>query len=236
MRPESPREFDVLPPLPVSGVPCWVHVPPERVYTNAVAVVPLATPPIRAVLPSAERATSEPKPLELLAHGDGKHVATNSFGPCCDQTPPERVNTNTAPSKSSSGAATSAVLPSAETATLLPNRPAPVSSEPLSFGPCWIQVPPERTNTQTEPTLPLSAGPPIRAVLPSADRVTTPNAPAPVSLVPVTLWLPAGSEDLSEPDTARGDRLHAGQATLSPVSRLPVGAVRGRRAPLGSRI
>ena len=55
-----------------------------------------------------------------------------------------------------------AVLPSEESATLLPNPPSPLTSLPVSFAPCWVQVAPERVNTHAPPTLVLSAGPPIR--------------------------------------------------------------------------
>ena len=53
----------------------------------------------------------------------------------------------------------------------------PRASVAVSFGPCWVQVEPERVNTHAAPTLPLSHEPPIRAVLPSADSATVePNA------------------------------------------------------------
>ena len=55
------------------------------------------------------------------------------------------------------------VVPSTESATLSPNSPAPASSLPVSFAPCWVQVVPERMNTHAAPTLPLSLGPPISA-------------------------------------------------------------------------
>ena len=74
------------------------------------------------------------------------------------------------------------MFPSADSATLKPNPPAPVSPVPVSLPPCCVQVEPVRVNTHAAPRLPLSPGPPIRAVFPSADSATLkPNLPAPVS-------------------------------------------------------
>ena len=102
-----------------------------------------------------------------------------SFSPCWVHVDPERVNTHAAPAPPlSPDPPISAVLPSAESATLLPNSPSPVSPVPVSFSPCWVQVDPERVNTHAAPTPaglnvpPLSAGPPISAVLPSAESAT----------------------------------------------------------------
>ena len=82
-----------------------------------------------------------------------------SFGPCWLHTPPERVNTHAAPSSSlSPGPPISAVLPSAESATSTPNWLLP-SSPPVSFGPCWLHIPPERVNTHTAPVAMSSSGP-----------------------------------------------------------------------------
>ncbi len=96
-----------------------------------------------------------------------------SFPPCWVQVEPERVNTQAAPVLPlSSGPPISAVSPSAESATLSPNLPSPVSPVPVSFSPCWLQVEPERVNTQAAPLSPSSRGPPISAVLPSAESAT----------------------------------------------------------------
>src|SRR3954452_14501362 len=170
-------------PLPVSFAPCWVQVPPERVKAHAAPTNPLSKgPPIRAVLPSADSATlmpKRPKPLSSLPV---------SFVACWVQTPPERVNAHAAPTPPlSPGPPIRAVLPSADSATLWPNWPVPVSSLPVSFVPCWVQAPPERVKAHAAPTKPLSVLPPMRAVLPSADRATLqPNSPAPVSPPPVS--------------------------------------------------
>ena len=49
-----------------------------------------------------------------------------------------------------------AVAPSAESATLVPNSLSPDSPPPVSFPPSWVQVEPERLNTQDAPLAPLS--------------------------------------------------------------------------------
>jgi len=80
-----------------------------------------------------------------------------SFEPCCVQLAAVRVNTHAAPLivnfvlPSSFGPPTSAVLPSAESATLMPNSAVPSSSFPVSFAPWCFQVPPERVNTNADP-------------------------------------------------------------------------------------
>ena len=59
-----------------------------------------------------------------------------------------------------------------------PNSARPSSPPPVSFSPCWVQVAPERVNTHAAPTPFLSPGPPISAVLPSADSATlAPKSP-----------------------------------------------------------
>ena len=125
-------------------------------------------PPIRAVLPSPDSATLEPnraRPVSPLPV---------SFVPCCFQVEPERVNTHAAPtSPTSSAPPIRAVLPLADSATLRPNRPLPVSPLPVSFVPCLF---PGGARTREHPCRPepalLSPGPPIRAVLPSPDSAT----------------------------------------------------------------
>src|SRR6266446_4569270 len=47
--------------VPTSFVPCWVHIPPERVYTHAAPATLLSKgPPTMAVFPSAESDTETP--------------------------------------------------------------------------------------------------------------------------------------------------------------------------------
>src|ERR1700694_3787803 len=112
-------------------------------------------------------------------------------GPCWVQVPLERTNTH-APAATPLGVILpiSAVLPSAESAMLDPNSfGSVVGGGPItwSFGPCWVQVLPERVNTHTAPLL-SPAGPLIRAVFPSADSATrAPKPAAPVSPLPVSL-------------------------------------------------
>src|SRR5262249_33659976 len=59
-----------------------------------------------------------------------------------------------------------------ENATLMPKFPLPISPIPVSFGPCCVQVEPERVNTHAAPISLLSPGPPISAVSPSEESVT----------------------------------------------------------------
>src|SRR5207245_1620517 len=135
-----------------------------------------------AVLPSADNATLEPNAPSPLS------PPPVSFSPCCVQVSPVRVNTHAAPARLwSASPPISAVLPSADSATLNPKRAVPISPPPVSFSPCWVQVSPERVNTHAAPTLRSSACPPISAVLPSADSATLePNWPKPDSPPPVS--------------------------------------------------
>ena len=71
------------------------------------------------------------------------------------------------------GAPTTAVVPSAESATVSPKWPGPDAPAAVSFGPCCVHTPFARVNVQTAPTLPLSPGPPMSAVFPSADSATS---------------------------------------------------------------
>src|SRR4029079_8139210 len=90
----------------------------------------------------------------------------------------------------SCGPVINAVLPSADSETEAPCRAAPIAPVPTSLLPCWVQVVPERVNTQAAPALTLSPTPPISAVLPSADSATAlpcgalPTGPVPTSLLP----------------------------------------------------
>src|SRR5690349_20039337 len=92
-----------------------------------------------------------------------------SFAPCSVHTVPLRVYTQAAPLLAlSNEPPTIAVLPSAESATELPCLAAPDAALPTSFARC-DHVLPTRTNTHASPVLRLSAGPPTRAVFPSAE-------------------------------------------------------------------
>src|SRR2546430_8354620 len=133
------------------------------------------------MLPSEESATPAPNSARAPISS-----APVSFEPCWVQVEPERVNTHAEPGPSS-GPPTSAVLPSEDSATLTPKllRLRPLAPVPVSFGPCWAQVEPERVNTHAAPVAPLSPGPPIRPVVPSGPPSATfaPNSPADPSLL-----------------------------------------------------
>ena len=133
----EPKSALPLAPDPVSLEPCWVQVEPERVKTHAAPARSLSTgSPINAVFPSPDSATLQPnRPLPLPPD-------PVSLEPCWVQVEPERVYTHAAPVSSSVGPPISAVFPSRESATLHPNQPSPLSSEAVSFGPCWVQVEP----------------------------------------------------------------------------------------------
>src|ERR1043165_3349675 len=76
----------------VNLLPCCVHTPPLRVNTHAAPIPPSSLfAPTMAVLPSADNATEDP-----CAASPAAPVPTNLF-PCCDHTPPLRVNTQAAP-------------------------------------------------------------------------------------------------------------------------------------------
>src|SRR5438034_5946915 len=147
-------------------------------------------PPTSAVVPSLERARPQPKLARPLS------PPPVSFGPCCAQAA-ERLNAQAAPtalslSPLSWDAPISAVLPSAESATLPPNSPAPISPPTTfcreSFRSCVQLLASERAKTQAAPALPSSSLPPIRAVPPSPESATlTPKPALPTSSPPVSL-------------------------------------------------
>src|SRR6266700_2437885 len=111
-----------------------------------------------------------------------------------------RVNTNATP-PASANPPTTAMLPSADSATDVPRRPtAPVLTSLF----CCVQTPPLRVNTHAAPVAPrpkgadrsLSPGPPKIAVLPSADNATDmpwralPTASVPTSFLPCCVQTP----------------------------------------------
>src|SRR6266571_368176 len=126
---------------------------------------------MRAVLPSADRATEWPCCASPTA------PVPTSFWPCCVHVPLLRVKTHAAPvpvalvgsMMLSDGPPTMAVLPSADSATAVPCAAGPTGLDPTSL-PCCVQLPLLRVNTHAAPMLLLSADPPTMAVLPSADR------------------------------------------------------------------
>src|SRR5262249_32396328 len=151
-------------PLPTSFLSC-VQRPSLRVNTNAPpAPSSSANPPTMAMLPSADSATDVPW------RAPRKAPLPRSLLPCCVQTPPRRVTTHAAPAAPnpkgtdrshglSPGPPTSAVLPSADSATEVPWRAPPTAPLPTSLLPCCLQTLPLRVNTHTAPTLPLSDQP-----------------------------------------------------------------------------
>ena len=159
------------PRLPVSLTPCWVQVEPERVNTHA-APTPTLAPP-RADPRSARccRRRRAPRCNRTgVAGGFAAPISSEAFAielfALLFPFGSRARETHAAPTSSlSPGPPSSASLPSAESATLLPNSPAPASPLPLSFAPCWAHVVVVRRKTHAAPTpgLPLSLGPPISA-------------------------------------------------------------------------
>ena len=152
------------------------------------------SPPAMAVPPSADRLTEYPS-----NEGSTPSNAT-TLPPCCVQTLPLRVKAQMAPlALLSVNPPTTALLPSAESACATPNCGVPTPSEGTSLLPCWLQTPPLRVKAQAAPSLLLSVVPPMRAVLPSAERATEypcsadPVAPVPTSLPPCCVHTPPRS-------------------------------------------
>src|SRR5438132_1286259 len=96
-------------PVPTSFVPCWVHTPPERVYTQPAPATPLSPrPPTMAVVPLPESDADSPWAAVPTA------PVPTSFVPCWVHTLPERVYTHAAPvARLSRSPPTMAVFPSA---------------------------------------------------------------------------------------------------------------------------
>src|SRR3982074_1029706 len=101
------------------------------------------------MLPSADSAT------------EGAALPSISLLPCCVQTPPLRPNTHAVPTLLlSDHPPTTAVLPSAESATDMPWRALPTAPTPTSLLPCCVQTPPLRVNTHAAPAAPMPEGTP----------------------------------------------------------------------------
>src|SRR5207237_10452480 len=100
-------------------------------------------PPMRAMVPSPERATLSPKEPSLLVS-----PVPLSLLPCCFQLEPERLKIHAALAPKPPRRA---VLPSLESATLFPNSSSPLLPFPVSFLPCCFQLEPERAKTQAAP-------------------------------------------------------------------------------------
>ncbi len=83
-----------------------------------------------------------------------------SLGPCCVQAVPDRVKTQTAPSRAlSRGPPMTAVLPSAERAIAEPCRAEPTAPVPTSLAPWRLQSPPERVQTNASADVAVVRGP-----------------------------------------------------------------------------
>src|SRR5260370_1203254 len=96
-----------------------------------------------------------------------------SLVPCCVHTPPLLVQAHRAPTFPLSFTAPAiAVLPSPERDTDQPCSACPAAPKPTSLAPCWFQTPPLLVQTHAAPAKLLSSGPPMMAVLPSADSDT----------------------------------------------------------------
>src|SRR6516164_2539835 len=171
--PRCPTELPVL----TSLSPCCVQTPPLRVNTHAAPAAPRPKgtdrshrlspgPPTMALLPSADNATDMPWQALPIAS------LPTSFLPCCVQVPPLRVNTH---APSAPQPPTTAVLPSAESATDIPwpgGNGGSLAPLPTSLLPCCVQILPLRVKTHAAPVVLLSLGPPMMAVLPSEERAT----------------------------------------------------------------
>src|ERR1700686_967340 len=112
----------------------------------------------------------------------------------------------------------SAVLPSDERATLEPKRTSPTPPLPVSLGPCWLQVEPERVNTHAAPRSSLSVSPPMSAVLPSDERATAlpkrPCTPLPPSSAPPRSFSPCW-------DQVEPERVNTHAAPRCPLAPAP---------------
>src|SRR5258708_11769525 len=125
---EYPCQLPPAPPVPTSFAPGWFHTAPLRVYTHVAPTLPLSPyPPTTAVLPFPDSATEIPW-SELK-----NAPAPTSFAPCWLHTPPLRVYAHAAPTLPlSTGPPTTAVVPSAGTATEHPWCAPPTAPVPTS--------------------------------------------------------------------------------------------------------
>src|SRR5262245_53380358 len=117
-----------------------------RVNTHAAPLpLPSSEPPTSAVSPAAESATLEPK------KGGPAAPAPSSFA-CSAHDPGPPPYTHAAPtSPLSPGAATSAVVPAPDSATLKPKPPPSICPLPVSLPPCCVQTVPERVKVHAAP-------------------------------------------------------------------------------------
>src|SRR5579862_8744958 len=132
------------------------------------APAPLFAPvlPIR-IDPVSAAATADPNP-SLPDWTDGL-----SRWDCCHGPPPLETNVQTAPSPLLSlGAAITASVAPGTSATWFPKLPSPTSPLAVSFCPTCVQVPFPRLKIHAAPTPFALLGPPMTAMVPSADSDT----------------------------------------------------------------
>src|SRR5580765_1605784 len=205
---EVPWPVLPAPPDPIDTSPNWPQAPLLRVYTH---VAPAPGAPTMTVLPSPETDTDAPwrRPAD---------PSPTSLAPCWVHTPPLRVYTHTAPADAlSSGPPTTAVFPSADSATDCPWCPAPTAPVPTSFAPCCVHVVPLYVYTHAAPLPALSSGPPTMAVLPSAESATELPCLAPPAAAPPTSFAPCCSQlpRRTNTQTAPAPLLSSGPPTMA---------------------
>src|ERR1700683_2608929 len=115
-----------------------------------------------------------------------------------------------------------AVLPSADSATQYPWRPAPIASLATSLWPCWVHTPLLRTKTHAAPVYELSANPPTTAVLPSADSaMELPCWAAPTASVPTSFdpcWMSCARAVCDEKSSVAQIRTDAPNPQIIPTT------------------
>src|SRR4051794_359884 len=161
---------------------------------------------------------------------------------CCLQAAPDRVNTHAAPMPPyPDGPPINAVLPSADSATLSPNPPAPRSPLAVSFPPCCFQAAPARANAHAAPIAcewtrfpsraPIrlrSFQPPINAMSPRADSARLlPNWLAAISCVPVSFGPGTAAVAAAVAATASARAQHTTQAPRPDATLTRAGDVTG---------
>src|SRR6185369_4368499 len=139
-------------PDPIRRSPCCDQIPPLLVQTQVAPSPPL--PPTNAVSPSAARET------ELPTSASPTLPDAVSLPDCWSQIPAFRVQPQTAPVLLVSVSPPMiAVSPVAERATDHPCHELPTpetAPRPTSLGPCCVQTPPLRVQTQAAPWAALS--------------------------------------------------------------------------------
>src|SRR5438445_2486585 len=151
-------------PVPDPGEPSGLTVGtssrPTAPNANAAPVEKLSPDAlINASVASADNATLSPIPPRP------KYSASfpATFEPCCAQVESVRLKTSAPPSGRKPGTPNSAVLPSADSATLQPNPVPSGTSVPMSARPCTAQTVPCRAREYPR-------GARVQALVGSADQ------------------------------------------------------------------